>query len=388
MTYFYKISLSSTCALLVLSACSGQQETGNAAATNETANAHAGTEIPEIALSAEQIKEAGIDLIRPTSGGNGTLSLPALIEGDPQGTQVVSAAIGGRIVSLTRNLGEAVRHGETLAIIESREAASLKAEVEAASARASLAQSNLRREERLFTERVSPEQDLIAARTAAAEAQIALRLARQQLSAAGAGGGGLNRIGITAPISGQVIARSVTLGQTVAADAELFHIANLSRVAVTISLSPSDAARVRPGALVDVHSGDRKASARIHFVSPVLDEETRLVTVIALIDNRAGQWRVGEPVSTAIHISGHLSGSAGPSGAFLVPADAVQTVNGKPTLFIRTAKGFRAVPVTLGETSGDRVVIASGLSGQEEIAGQGSFTLKAELGKGSGEGDD
>jgi cobalt-zinc-cadmium efflux system membrane fusion protein len=78
-----------------------------------------------------------------------------------------------------------VRRGETLAIVESREAASLKAEVEAARARLALAQSNLRREQRLFAERVSPEQDLIAARTAATEANIALRLAQQQVSAAG-----------------------------------------------------------------------------------------------------------------------------------------------------------------------------------------------------------
>src|SRR3546814_3584160 len=70
-----------------------------------------------------------------------------------------------------------------------------------------------RRERRLFNERVSPEQDLIAARTAATEARIALRLAQQQVSAAGGGGGALNRIAINAPLSGQVVARSVTLGQ-------------------------------------------------------------------------------------------------------------------------------------------------------------------------------
>src|SRR3546814_16427072 len=87
-----------------------------------------------------------------------------------------------------------------------------------------------RRERRLFNERVSPEQDLIAARTAATEARIALRLAQQQVSAAGGGGGALNRIAINAPLSGQVVARSVTLGQTVAGDAELFRVANLGRV--------------------------------------------------------------------------------------------------------------------------------------------------------------
>ncbi|MCP5893794.1 hypothetical protein NL374_27235, partial [Klebsiella pneumoniae] len=91
----------------------------------------------------------------------GAIEISATVEGDPQGVQVVSAAIGGRLVSLTRNLGQNVSRGETLAIIESREAASLKAEVEAARARSALASSTLRREQRLFAERVSAEQDLI-----------------------------------------------------------------------------------------------------------------------------------------------------------------------------------------------------------------------------------
>ena len=166
--------------------------------------------------------------------------------------------IGGRLVSLTRNLGQSVGRGDPLAIIESREAASLKAEVEAARARSALAQSNLRREQRLFAERVSPEQDLVAARTAATEASIALRLAQQQLSATGSGGGALNRIAVRSPIAGQVIARSATLGQTVAADAELFRVANLSKVTVTTSLVPS---RCRPGEARRACRGDGAGAA-------------------------------------------------------------------------------------------------------------------------------
>src|SRR3546814_17200363 len=87
----------------------------------------------------------------------GAIELPATIEGDPQGIQVVSAAIGGRVVSLTRNLGQSVGRGDTLAIIESREAAQIKAEVEDAQARAALSNSNMRREQRLFAEKVRSE---------------------------------------------------------------------------------------------------------------------------------------------------------------------------------------------------------------------------------------
>lgn len=348
---------------------------GNDAAHNETSEADEGA----ITLPAQQIKAAGIEVIRVTASGGGALTLPATIEGDPQGTQVVSAAIGGRVVALNRNLGEPVARGQVVAVIESREAASLRAEVEAAGTRAALAQSNLQREDRLFRLRVSPERDLIAARTAATEAGIALRLARQQVSAAGVGGGALNRIGVTAPIGGRITARPVVLGQTVAADAELFRVANLARVAVTVSLSPADAARIAVGTPVEVSSGGRRSVARISFISPVLDEATRLVTAIALIDNRAGQWRVGEPVTAVLGLPGEGSGTVS------VPAAAVQTVENRSVVFIRTPTGFRAQPVTLGARGAGTVTVTSGLTGREEIAGNGSFTLKAELGKGEAE---
>ncbi|HEX2018339.1 MAG TPA: efflux RND transporter periplasmic adaptor subunit, partial [Aurantimonas sp.] len=212
-----------------------------------------------VTLSARQIADAGIEVARPTVGGvAGAIELPALVQGDPQGVQVVSATIGGRLVALTRNLGQSVRQGDPIAVIESREAASLKAEVEAARARAALAQSNLRREQRLFAERVSPEQDLVAARTAATEANIALRLAQQQLGATGGGGGALNRIAMRSPISGQVIARPAVLGQTVDANAELYRVANLSRVTIAASVSPADAGRIRPGIRVEVTAAGRR----------------------------------------------------------------------------------------------------------------------------------
>lgn len=388
MTFTKRATVSVTFALL-LAACGGGQEASNAVAGNEVEEpGHSNAEGaqgeasgPEgaITLTPQQITAAGIQIVRPSvTGGGGVLTLPATIEGDPQGTQVVSAAIGGRVVSLTRNLGQSIGRGQTLAMIESREAASLKAEVEAAGARAALAQSNLRREQRLFAERVSPEQDLIAARTAATEASIALRLAQQQVAAAGGGGGALNRIGIVSPIGGQVIARSVALGQTVAADAELFRVANLSQVAVTVSLSPADAGRVQPGSTVEISAGGRRTTARVSFVSPILDETTRQVPVIAIVDNRAGQWRVGEPVTAAVQLPGA-------TGTVTVPATALQTVENRQVVFVRTRQGFQATPVSVGQASGANVTITSGLTGREEIAATGSFTLKAELGKGEAE---
>lgn len=366
---------------MLLAGCHGQapkeEKSEKAEATGTKGDPNA------VTLTRQQIETAGIEIVRATVGGNGgAIELPATVDADPQGMQVVSASIAGRVVALDRNLGQPVRRGEALAVIESREAASLKGEVEAAAARAALAQSNLAREQRLFAERVSPEQDLIAARTAATEANIALRLARQQLSATGGGGGSLNRVGIVSPISGQVIARSAVLGQTVAADAELFRVANLSTLSISLSLSPADAGRVRPGATVEVTAPGRSGQARVTFVSPALDPQTRLVPIIATLDNHAGLWRVGEAVTAAIQLK------ADGGGAIRVPLTAIQTIGNKSVVFVRTRSGFKATQVTLGAQAGDRVVVTSGLSGSEAIAATNSFTLKSELGKGEGGDED
>lgn len=359
---------------LMLAACGGGTPTNEAPSKQPKEAGHADEGV--ITLTADQIATAGVQVAAPLVGGAGTIELPATIDGDPQTTQVVSAAIAGRVVALNRNLGEGVSRGQTLAVIESREAAQLKGEVEASRARLALANSNLAREQRLFAQRVSPEQDLIAARTAATEARIALTQAQSQVSAAGGGGGGLNRLGIVAPISGQVIARPVVLGQTVAADAELFRVANLSKVSLSLSLKPEDAGRIRPGAQVTVTASGRSATAKVSFVSPALDPQTRLVPAIASLDNGGNLWRVGEAVTASVQ----LAGDGGPS-TVRVPSTAVQTVEGRTVVFVRTAKGFKAAPVQLGDTAGDTVLIRYGLSGRERIATTGSFTLKAELGK-------
>ncbi len=374
---------------ILLAGCGGggTSEAGEKAGAEKTEGAEAGETKggpkDTVTLSAQQIADAGIEVTRPTVGGvAGAIELSATIEGDPQGVQVVSTSVGGRLVSLTRNLGQSVGRGDPLAIIESREAASLKAEVEAARARSALAQSNLRREQRLFAERVSPEQDLVAARTAATEASIALRLAQQQLSATGSGGGALNRIAVRSPIAGQVIARSATLGQAVAADAELFRVANLSKVTVTTSLVPTDAGRVKPGVRVEVTAPGRRQEGRVTFVSPILDETTRLVPVIATLDNAGSTWRVGETVNVSILVP------ATGDRTVAVPSAAVQMIEDKSFVFVRTATGFRAIPVTLGRTNGGQVTVTAGLTGSERIASTNSFTLKAELGKGAGGDED
>jgi cobalt-zinc-cadmium efflux system membrane fusion protein len=102
-----------------------------------------------------------------------------------------------------------------------------------------------------------------------------------------------------------------------------------------------------------------------------------------MLDNRAGQWRVGEAVTASITLAGD-----GGESVVSVPATAIQTVEGKSVVFVRTKKGFQAVPVVLGDRAGANMIVRSGLKGNEQIAISNSFALKAELGKGEAAHED
>lgn len=365
--------ISSAALPLLLAACSAE-----APAPDNHAEAEAKHGDGVVALTPQQIATAGIEIVSLSVGGNGgTIELPALLTSDPQATRIVAASVPGRVVELRRNLGDRVTRGETLAVLESREAAGLQAEVDRAAAAAELARTTLARDQTLYAKGFRPLREVEISRAAAKQANVALRLAREQVAASGVRGASNNRIAIVAPISGTIIARTGMLGQTFAADAaetELFRIARLDSLSVTLSLSPADAGRVAPGMRVQVTAPGRNQSGRIGFISPVLDPATRQVPAIAILDNRSGEWRVGEPVTAAIQLPG------GADQTVRVPSTAVQTVEGKSVVFVRTDDGFRAAPVTLGRQDGAMVIVTRGLTGRERIAAANSFTLKSALG--------
>src|SRR3546814_12923158 len=98
-------------------------------------------------------------------------------------------------------------------------------------------------------------------------------------------------------------------------------------------MKAEDAGGVRPGNTVLVKAAGRQATARVTCVSPALDPQTRLVPALATLDNRGGEWRVGEPVTAAVQLTG-----SGGSGAIRVPTTAVQSFEGKSVVFVRTPR--------------------------------------------------
>lgn len=337
-----------------------------------------------VALSDQQIKAAGIEVMPVRQSFAGAVEAPAVIAADPKHAAVVSSAVGGRVVEIRRNLGDPVARGDVLAVIESRDVAQLRADVEIAKRQYELSQANFAREERLYGEKVTSRQEFEIARNAAQEARTRLRLAEQQLAAAGASSGGqLNRLMLRSPIKGNVTARQIALGDIVAPDAHLFEVADLNELTAELSLSPDDAARIAVGTTVDVSTDVRTGTGRITHVSRVLDPATRQVRAIARLSNGRGAWRIGETVRASIALEGSAGGTQ-----LAIPRTAVQTVEDRPSVFVREKDGFAIKHVVLGGNAAGYVKVMGGLEGNEQIAVSNTYLLKAEHGKGEAGDDD
>jgi len=332
-----------------------------------------------VALTPQGIAAAGI-LVQPvTSGGlAGEVLAQATVTGSPSGQAVLTARAAGAVTRIYKRLGDPVRAGEVLAVVESREAAQIAADRSVASAKATLAQRTLAREKSLFEQRVSPRVDYEQAQ---AEAQAASAEARRAETAAGAAQVTADGRGVvvSSPISGRVTAASASLGAFVQPETELFRIADPQLLQVEAAISGADAPRIAPGdrAVVELADG-RMIEGRVRSITPSLNAETRTAT--AVLDVAPLGLQPGQSVRARI-----VPRVAGRSTAIVVPEEAVQSVGGRDVVFVRTATGFRTVPVTVGRRSAGRAEIVTGLTAGQSIAARNAFLLKAELGKGEGE---
>ena len=93
------------------------------------------------------------------------------------------------------------------------------------------------------------------------------------------------------------------------------------------------------------------------------------------IDNGSGKLHIGQLV-TATLIGSSTSTTA---PVLVIPVAALQRIEGKPTVFVKTEHGFERRVVELGISGGDQVEVRSGLAETESVAGKGAFLLKSEL---------
>ena len=293
-------------------------------------------------------------------------SVPATFTPPPSGRAAVSAPFAGVITQVLVVEGQAVRSGQVLASVFSRDALNASAELGQSRAEADLAQAAAARTNRLVEEGIIAGARASEATARARAAQAMLSAKSISVRAAGAGSSG--RYALRAPFAGKVVDVQVTVGQGLEAMATAFIVDRQDRIQVEGVLPAALAGKVRAGARAVVEG----VEGRVVAVGAEIDPKTRSLLVRAELPPRP-DFIPGR--STRVDIFDQAAG-----GAVEVPRNAVTSIGGRDVVFVRGASGFSATPVTVKGWNGDRAILAGAPPAGAQVAVAGVSELKARSG--------
>jgi len=288
----------------------------------------------------------------------------------------VAAPVSGRIESIAARIGDDVKRGQTLAVIQSPQVASAAADLAQDRARRLHDEQSLARAQRLFQSGAGSAREVEEATAALQQAKAAEERDVAALRVLG----GVQNAGepnyvLRSPIQGTVTERRAALGGGVQSDdsTSLFVVADLSSLWVVFDVFEQDVALVTRGASVDVtvpaYPG-RTFQGTVDHVAATLDPTTRTAKVRvgmanadrALLPEMFARVTVRSPSIPVVAVD--------PQSVVLRGAKAFVYVE-------RAPKSFERREVTLGYRSEGRVQLRSGLHEGERIAVRGALLLDA-----------
>ncbi|HIA50754.1 MAG TPA: efflux RND transporter periplasmic adaptor subunit [Candidatus Melainabacteria bacterium] len=329
------------------------------------------------------------------------------IQSDENRVFHINSLAPGRVIEDKVILGDLIKPGQTLAIIENLEVARIYAdfirryhendvEIKDADTKLALAKNSLNRTQQLYDENIAPQKALIQAQadhTLAARAVEALKEksthieeeARSLLSAYGVT---LHNIQseklqttspIVAPRGGVITKKNVTVGDVVAVQQTLYEVADLSQVWLDITIYDKDLGRVKEGQVTEFVSDSlpkKTFTGAINYMRPSTGDNTRTFLARVVLKNPGfllkpgmfGQVTIQEPASQS---------------QVFVPSDAVQSYGKEDFVFVDLGEArYRKQPVKLGKKVVGGFLLESGVGAGEPIVTKGSFNLKAAVLKG------
>ena len=219
-----------------------------------------------------------------------------------------------RIATVYVSQGQKVSAGTPLVAFEQ---APFVAAAQSGEAALTAAQQNYERARRLADAGIVPRKDAEQAATELAQARAAAAISRRAAQLAT----------LRSPISGVVTRLSAPLGASVDVTQAVVEVADLSALDIVFSVSPSDAARIAPGASVTLSAGESaKGEAlgvgRIIDVGGAVDSATRSVSVRAQAPPTARALRIGETIFGQIATAVHARAIVVPVAALVPEGDA------------------------------------------------------------------
>ncbi len=280
----------------------------------------------------------------------------------------ISADLPGTVERILFDSGQAVREGEVLAILDTRQE---QAQLAASEAQSELARLTYDRMKGLLDDRIVSKAEFDQATAGHRQADAQVREARAAI----------DRKTIRAPFSGILGIRQVNLGQYLAGGEALVTLQALNPIYVNFGVPQQSAGQVPVGREVRLTADGAPGvewTGRVTAIDSVVDEATRNIRVQATLANPDGRLRPGMFVQAEVALGPSRSIVALPASAisYAPYGDSVFVVTDMKTDDGRKYRGVRQQFVKLGPARGDLVAVVSGLNAGEEVVTSGAIKLR------------
>jgi cobalt-zinc-cadmium efflux system membrane fusion protein len=288
---------------------------------------------------------------------------------------------GGRVVEIRAKLGDNVRKGETLLLINSPDLSQAFSDYQKFKADEQLAAKQVARAQLLYDKGAIALADLETAQDADAKAKVDTQAAAQHVRVLG---GNLNNpsplLPVVAPISGTIVDQQITGGTGVKSldnSPNLFTIADLSTVWVLCDVYEDMLSRVQVEDTAQITLNaypDKMFPGKVVNISAVLDPATRTAKVRIELANPQGIMRPGMFVTATFKARQMVD-------RIVIPSTAVVHLHDKDWVFVPAGdKRFRRLALQLGPQDTDgSVQVLSGLKPQDKVVTNAlQFSAEAE----------
>lgn len=332
--------------------------------------------------SAELIGLSFIQPVASRTGGASRLQLLGEVRYNSNRRAKIGPLASGVISQISADVGQLVEPDQLLAVINSSSVAQAKAEYLSARVRLSVQRQTMQRQQKLFSEGITSRRALDEAQAEHRLARVAQKLARQRLLNLGFSENELRSLQasssdlyLRAPFKGTLVARSAVLGEAVDVGAPLFEVADLKQMWVEVALPEQEAAHVRSGTPIEVSVRALKGDpirGELIWISPILDERTRMIRARGLVPNPDGVLRHGMFAEVTALIQGNPK-------ALLLPAEAIQRIDEHSFVFVRLEPDlFAAQRINVGSALiNGQVPVLAGLDANVTVVAGGSFSVKS-----------
>jgi cobalt-zinc-cadmium efflux system membrane fusion protein len=306
------------------------------------------------------------------------VAVPAKVQADPERVVHIYPPVSGRLISLNVRPGDVLKPGQTVAIIESSDAASARSDYQKAKIEAGRTQQAENRATLLVQHEVMSQKDYEDIKAQAESAKSDLARTEQRLRILGLNNSStFDQVAVKAPRPGVVLeitAANGELSKSLDNASSIATIADLSTVWVVGDLYEKDlslALRGTPAKITLAALPDQSWSGTISNVSDVLDANTRTLKVRVVLANPAHKLK--PEMFASIHLAGRKQ------QLLTVPTTAVLHEGDNTFVVVKKSDGsYEKRSVTVANSQADKTEIASGLRPGETIVTAGAELLREE----------